>query len=118
MSLASRSGPQFKDRLRQAREDKGMSQAQLAERTGLQPSAVSHFEAGRRSPSFENLSVLADALGVSTDHLLGREAKARVAGPVAEKLFRHAGEMSQRDLEILAEFADTLAKKNKQSGQP
>lgn len=107
----------FKDRLRKTREDKGLSQAQLAEKTGLQPSAISHFEAGRRSPSFDNLRVLADALGVTTDHLLGREQKVGFAGPVAEKLFRRAGQMSTRDLEILAEFADALAKKNRDEGE-
>ena len=106
----------FKDRLRKAREDNGLSQAQLAEKTGLQPSAVSHFEAGRRAPSFDNLRVLADALGVTTDHLLGREQKQGFAGPVAEKLFRRAGQMSTRDLEILAELADALAKKNRSEG--
>lgn len=117
MSPSSAPSSQFKDRLRKAREDKGLSQAQLADKTGLQPSAVSHFEAGRRSPSFDNLRVLADALGVTTDHLLGREQKAGFAGPVAEKLFRRAGQMSTRDLEILAEFADTLAKKNRGEGE-
>lgn len=102
----------FKDRLRKIREDKGLSQAQLAEKAGLQPSAVSHFEAGRRSPSFDNLRALSDALEVTTDHLLGREKQPGSAGPLVDKLFRHAGQMSHRDLEILAEFADTLAKKN------
>jgi len=116
MSSSSPQSSQFNTRLRKAREDKGLSQAQLAEKAGLQPSAVSHFEAGRRSPSFDNLRVLADALGVTTDHLLGRQPKPGVAGPVAEKLFRRAGEMSGRDLDILAEFAETLAKKHRSEG--
>ena len=49
-----------------------MSQADLADKTGLQPAAVSHFETGQRSPSFENLKKLADALSISVDYLLGR----------------------------------------------
>lgn len=93
-----------------------MSQAQLAEKADLQPSAVSHFEAGRRSPSFDNLRALADALGVSTDYLLGREIKPGVAGPMAEKLFRKASEVSERDLELLAGFAEDMAKKNRTDG--
>ena len=114
--MSSPAKPSFADRLRKAREDKGLSQAQLAEKSGMQPSAISHFEAGRRSPSFDNLRSLSDALGVSTDHLLGREQRVGVAGPVAEKLFRNAGQINSRDLEILAEFAESLAKKNRSEG--
>lgn len=116
MSLSSLNSSSFKEALRKTREDKGLSQAQLAEKTGLQPSAISHFEAGRRAPSFDNLRVLADALQVSTDHLLCREQQMTAAGPAAEKLFRRAGEMNHRDLELLAEFAETLARKNQRKG--
>jgi transcriptional regulator with XRE-family HTH domain len=50
---------------------RGLSQAQLAEKTGMQPSAIAHFEGGRRKPSFDNVRVLAGALNVTADHLLG-----------------------------------------------
>lgn len=62
----------FADRLRTVRKLRNLSQGDLAERTGLQPSAVSHFESDRRTPSFDNLKRLADALNVSADYLLGR----------------------------------------------
>lgn len=109
----------FPDRLRYARETlRKLSQTELAERAGFQPSAVSHFETGRRSPSFDNLKRLADALHVTTDYLLGRvdEPKASTrtaAGPTVDKLFRNAEKMSQDDLQTLADFADMLANKNK-----
>lgn len=102
----------FPDRLRKIREDKGLSQGELASATGLQPSAVSHFEAGRRSPSFDNLAKLADALGVSIDFLLGRPADASLAGPEMEELFRHAEKMSKSHLGILTDFAKVLAQRN------
>jgi transcriptional regulator with XRE-family HTH domain len=47
-----------------------MSQADLAQKTGLEPSAISHFETGRRRPSLGNLKRLAEALGVSIDTLV------------------------------------------------
>lgn len=109
----SRGKTSFGDRLRDARLAKGMSQADLAAKTGLQPSAVSHFESERRMPSFDNLRVLADALGVTTDHLLGRDAKPGMAGPTASRLFRRAQEMNQRDLELLAEMADQMVKRKR-----
>jgi transcriptional regulator with XRE-family HTH domain len=103
----------FPDLLRKTREDKGLSQSELAHKAGFQPSAISHFESGRRSPSFENLKRLADALSVTIDYLLGRETLPKSAGPVAEQLFRNFGLMSSDDQESLAKFAKLLAEKNK-----
>jgi transcriptional regulator with XRE-family HTH domain len=104
----------FPDLLRKTREDKGLSQSELAHKAGFQPSAISHFESGRRSPSFENLKRLADALSVTIDYLLGRETEPKTAGPVAEQLFRNFGLMSSDDQESLAKFAKLLAEKNKE----
>lgn len=61
----------FAERLRGVRTMSGLSQAELAEKTKLQPSAIAHFEAGRREPNLENLTKLIKALGVSADVLLG-----------------------------------------------
>lgn len=46
------------------------SQTDLAKKTGLQPSAISHFENGRRTPSVKNLIKLANALNCSIDSLV------------------------------------------------
>lgn len=65
-------------RIREARMKAGISQEELAVRmqlAGLQMGqmAVSRIETGKRLvPDFE-LPLLADALGVSTDWLLGKE---------------------------------------------
>jgi len=101
----------FPDRLRAARELRDMSQSDLAEKAHLQPSAVSHFETGRRAPSFDNLKALSEALQVTTDYLLGRVDEPGVKGVVADKLFRHAENMSRDDLDTLTGFAEMLAKK-------
>ncbi len=103
----------FGERLRRTREDKGLSQGDLAHKTGLQPSAISHFESGRRSPSFDNLKRLADALAVTIDYLMGRESAPKTAGPVAQQLFRNFEQLSAEDQENLSTFAALLAKKNK-----
>jgi len=60
-------------KLKECRDALGWSQAQLARYAGLEPSAISHFETGRRTPSIANLIKLADALTVTTDTLLGRK---------------------------------------------
>lgn len=58
-------------RIRKAREARQWTQAQLAEATGLQPAAVSHFETGRRKPCADNLRAIASAIPISADYLLG-----------------------------------------------
>lgn len=102
----------FSDRLKAERTRKGLSQADLARRTGLEPSAISHFETDERSPSFQNLSKLADALNVSIDYLLGRVPETEAAGPVADKLFRDFRNLSASDQDTIAQMAEFLAKKN------
>lgn len=58
--------------LKQCREFRGLSQTGLADLTGLQASAISHFECNRREPSLANLHKLADGLGMTLDKITGR----------------------------------------------
>jgi transcriptional regulator with XRE-family HTH domain len=106
----------FTDRLREVRERRGLSQTDLAKRTGLQPSAISHFETGKRAPSFDNLRKLADALGESIDYLLGRSDAPGTTTPEAERIFRDFGKMTESDQKALADMASALAKRNEQKG--
>jgi len=67
----SSSETSFAERLRHIRDKRELSQSELARRAGMQPSAIAHFEADRRKPSFDNVRALAKALDVSADYLLG-----------------------------------------------
>lgn len=62
-------------RLRALRVRRDWTQHELGLRTGLETSAISHFEAGRRMPTAKNLLLLANALRTSTDYILGRADK-------------------------------------------
>ena len=102
----------FPGRLRTAREKRGLSQGELANRADFQTSAVSHFETGTRKPSFDNLRRLADALEVTTDYLLGRVTDTQaLAG--ADKLHRHFERMTSDDRDIAEDFLKMLADKAK-----
>lgn len=57
-------------RIRQSREDAGMTQAALGERCNLSTSYIGHIERGTRIASIDTLYGIATALGVSTDYLL------------------------------------------------
>jgi transcriptional regulator with XRE-family HTH domain len=58
------------DRLRQARQARGLSLRGLAELLGVSPSLISQVETGRAKPSVNTLYALASELGVSLDVLL------------------------------------------------
>ena len=112
MSESTRPSEIFPQRLRAARELRGLNQGDLAQRTGLQASAISHFETGGRKPSFDNLKRLADALNVTTDYLLGRvNDPAGLAG--ADRIHRHLGQLKGQDRSFAEDMIEMLAKKAK-----
>jgi transcriptional regulator with XRE-family HTH domain len=103
----------FPARLKAARELRQMSQSDLAEKAGLPPTSISHFEAGSRKPSFDNLRRLAEKLNVTADYLLGRvEEPTAMAG--ADTLHRHAQNLSAADIELAENFMKMLQERNKQ----
>lgn len=59
------------DRLREIREQRGLSQADLANRIGVAPQQIMRYEASKNLPSSAVLLVLSRELGVSADYLLG-----------------------------------------------
>lgn len=100
----------FPERLKEARDRRGFSQLELAQTSGLQPSAVSHFETGGRKPSFDNLQLLADALKVSTDYLLGRTDKIEPVGGAAEPFLTDFAKLSASNQAVARDMLKTLIK--------
>ena len=62
----------LKKRIIEARNRKCLSQAQVAEESGVTPAAVSQIESGRRVPTIPVLHRIASVLGVSIDYLTGQ----------------------------------------------
>lgn len=71
-------------RLAFLRIGKGWSQAELARRIGVSPSAVGMYEQGRREPSLSLVVQLAREFGVSTDYLLTGETQQRDPSATSE----------------------------------
>jgi transcriptional regulator with XRE-family HTH domain len=72
----------FGDRLRVLRNDKGMTQANLAAKLGLTPQAIAKYEQGGTEPTWPVVLRLAEALGVSVTEFIpaeGAAAEARAA---------------------------------------
>lgn len=100
----------FGDRLKLARKARNLNQTELAKNTGLQPSAIGHFEMNRRKPSFANIRALAKALNVSSDYLLG-QAKSMEGATTA---FRNEENLSDADRESIQLMINTLSERNKE----
>ena len=72
------------DRIRQLRQNAGMTQAELARRLGISSSSVGMYEQNRREPSSDMLVKLGKIFDVSTDWLLSAHtgsSASRAAGP-------------------------------------
>jgi DNA-binding XRE family transcriptional regulator len=63
-------GERLGARLRELRLEAGLTQAELARRTGIHRPNIARVEAGRHTPSLETLARIANAIGVSTTHVL------------------------------------------------
>ena len=63
------------DRLREARQARGLSLRGLAERLGVSPSLISQVETGRAKPSVSTLYAIVTELGISLDELVYADAR-------------------------------------------
>ena len=63
----------FKDMLKILREERGLSQDELARLTQLSKSTISMYENGNREPKFETLEVIADFFNVDMNTLLDKK---------------------------------------------
>lgn len=61
----------FDERLKSLREEKGLTQVQLSELTGITTRQIQKYESGQSRPRLDAADKLAKALNVSTDELLG-----------------------------------------------
>lgn len=105
----------FTERLKSARNLRGLSQTQLADEAKLPQSSVSHFEAGDRKPSFDNLRRLATALNVTTDYLLGRADSPDASGTAA-RIHRDMHKLSSHDLKLTEDFVELLLQRGGKKG--
>ena len=102
----------FRDRLRDVRIMRQFTQAELAKRTEMPITSISHFEIGTRKPNMNSLIRLADALEVSTDYMLGRTdyfSSHKPNGLLSNEIDKLNGE----DLELLKNFIKLLQQKKK-----
>lgn len=64
---------QFKDVLKSLREEKKLSQKDVAKECNVSTTCICQLETGARNPTGSTLELLADFFGCSIDYLVGRE---------------------------------------------
>jgi transcriptional regulator with XRE-family HTH domain len=89
---------EFGKRLRTLREQRGLTQRQLAERIEAQVPQISRYEAGGIMPNAETLVALSDVLRVGLDELIVGRDGARPAAPVRDvRLLERMQELEKLD---------------------
>ncbi len=61
----------FPERLRELREEFGLSQKELSKALTFCQSTIAHWESGRRNPSIEAIIVLCDYFNCTADYIIG-----------------------------------------------
>lgn len=74
----------FGQRLKELRNERGISQNELSKHIGVSKSSVNMYERDEREPGFETLEAIADFFNVNMDYLLGREPKEPPASDFSE----------------------------------
>jgi transcriptional regulator with XRE-family HTH domain len=77
--IENMSAEHFAARLKELREQAGLTQQQLADRVGMSRFGIAQFEQGRNKPSLESAVALAEALGVECTAFL--EAPTSITEP-------------------------------------
>ncbi len=90
------------DKIKILRENKKMTQTDLANKLKITRASVNAWEMGISTPSTKYIIELAKIFGVSTDYLLGTEARKTI----------NIDGLSDREVKIISELIDHF-KKNK-----
>ncbi|MBR6751051.1 MAG: helix-turn-helix transcriptional regulator [Clostridia bacterium] len=64
---------EFKDRIKELRTSRNLSQMQLANLLNISQSAIAKWELGKTEPTASAIILLAKFFGETTDYLLGLE---------------------------------------------
>lgn len=106
----------FNKRLKKLREEKGLTQVQLSELTGISARMIQKYESGNARPRLDAAEKIAKALNITADQLLGNadmlvaqaaekygSRGAKQAQQLTEEvtgLFA-GGEMAQEDMDVM-----------------
>lgn len=101
----------FGERLHRYREDRGLSQRQLAQIAGVDPMQISRYERGQGLPAADTLAAIAEALHLSADTLLFGKADRKAVALKNALLLQRLQEidnLDRRDQQTIIEVIDSI----------
>jgi transcriptional regulator with XRE-family HTH domain len=104
------------ERLKQLRQERGWSQAELAAKVGADAGQISRYENGRMTPSAEAVVKIAETLDVTTDYLLVETSPRRsLHAPenILGDCLATIAELADDDLGVLRSVIDGLVAKSR-----
>ena len=108
----TKDAPPFGQRMAALRQERGMSQTELAARLNMSRAMVTYYERKAKNPTAEIIQKIADALGVGVDALLnGNGSKTRgKPGPasVLEQQIVQVKQLSRNKQKFVVDFLDTF----------
>lgn len=102
-------------RLRELRDQREWSQADVATQSGVSAVMISHFETGvRQSASADTLVKLANAFHVSLDYLIGRSDTPQISSsPKLEAVLRKLESASDTTINAVLSVAESLTNEDR-----
>lgn len=104
----------FAKRLKELRDENGISQAKLAELTNITQQAIGKWETGKSTPDPEMIVKLANLLDVSTDYLLGNTNIRRPIKTIPFNTFNELkGVIPDEEIQALKTITESVIEKYK-----
>lgn len=97
----------FKDKLKQLRTDKGVTQSDIARTIGVSPATIGNYEQGTREPRNNAMwQKIADYFGVSVDYLMDKTETSYA--PVSERVTTLESESVQKKKNSFMQFREDV----------
>ena len=104
------------EQIRRLRREKNFTQAELAERIGINKQNISRYESGKAEPRKSTLRKLAEVLEVTTEQLLSRGTEGEndlPEDPRLLNLLREVDRLPEKDKEALIRLMNIVVREHR-----
>ena len=102
-------------RIKELREEAGLTQAELAKVTRKSLETISNFERGKTTPSIQSLATLAETLEVNIADFFTHKGNKKTRSSLVTTIRNKSEALTERDQRVIVGVIDLLQKR---SGKP